>query len=260
MLKVGRSLFPDKTFPMITPSRHQQAFSIIELSVAMALVVVLAILSTMGISSVRGKARTVQCLNHVRQLANGVILYNQENRGFYPPHLGQYSTQEGRYTLIWYGHIAQYVTNWNLSIASPMGKTFYCPANKVADPNSSASYLSTSDPATCRNYSYGYNYGQLSSMAGYAAVRSTAILNPSKLVILSEIPNFQTPSDVYTFPLSGDAVKTNLKQYPGDRQISLRHGGMANFAFADGHVETHPVKEFIGSKFNIGNWVPELSK
>ena len=240
------------------PIRHSRtAFSLVELLVVIALITVLIILSGMGVGMVRGKSQATSCMHNMRQLVMGVILYNQDYRGYYPPHLGSYSTQEGYRTLVWYGHIATYVAGWDQSANSPMGRVFYCPANKLADPNSATTYISTADATAARNYSYGFNYAKLSSMAGYANVKSTAIGNKSSLVILSEIKDFQSPEDGTPFSLAGVAYQTNLKQYPGDRNLSTRHGGSSNFAFADGHIESRPTKEFINTQFDIRNWVPE---
>lgn len=63
---------------------RQTGFSIGELLVAIAVLVILLTLVLTAAQKVRGRMRTTQCVNNLRQIAVAFRLYAQENRGFLP--------------------------------------------------------------------------------------------------------------------------------------------------------------------------------
>src|SRR6185295_6365372 len=61
--------------------RVATAFTLVELLVVIAIIAVLAGLLTPALASARARTRKVGCINNVRQLAIGSLLYAQDNKG-----------------------------------------------------------------------------------------------------------------------------------------------------------------------------------
>lgn len=243
-------------FQLILKSK---AFTLIEMMLTIAIISILFALGVATVNSIRMKAHEVACLSNMREIGRGVLFYTQENDGRYPPHYGGFQTKEGGRTLVWYGHIAPYATDWDMSFYTPMASIFYCPANKIANPQSGVTYASTAEPAVRKHYSYGYNYYHLTTLKTYYPnTRSISINNLSSLVLISEIPNIEDESDSSPFPPNAiDLNEGNLAQYPAHKpELSHRHEGRSNIVFADGHAEPRYIKKFLGEEYDIYNWRP----
>lgn len=130
-----------------------------------------------------------------------------------------------------------------------------------------------SSVGVCRGGGYGMNtmFGFRNGtkgnncIPGYAKVRATAILNPSKAVMLSDTIEQKTSEgevfQVYPYYLQ----PRNGSEVPGVGGLSsnvatqhFRHNGTANVTWADGHVSPERIGEFddIGfARSNVVGWL-----
>jgi prepilin-type N-terminal cleavage/methylation domain-containing protein/prepilin-type processing-associated H-X9-DG protein len=252
----------------------QDAFTLIELLVVIAIIAILAALLLPVLASARKRAFQIACLDNVKQIGLGFIMYVGDNHdvepgsasgGTYGPHLDDWIYW--RYPAVTVNGVlmtadkSPILTCLGGSFGSTnVGHIFRCPMDRD-DTDRKGTLGAGGQGGYAYNYSYeatsynlpddtaGPNYGLTTINTGSKVFpfKSARVKRPSGKIMIAEAVARVTPGGTVDAP-PGDAkiVQTGRWQpFGGDQTtlnnyLTLRHFGRANVTFADGHAQAVP--------------------
>jgi prepilin-type N-terminal cleavage/methylation domain-containing protein/prepilin-type processing-associated H-X9-DG protein len=197
---------------MKTPFPNRRGFTLLELLVVVAIIAVLAALLVPVVGRMTERGRTTKCTNYLQQIGAAAMRYAGENEMQLPVTSHQRRTGYKSWTIT----LQPYAS----------GKLFFrCPCDEDKE----------------RPYSYAMNDFLTPNPAGAPELdvaRLSRLDRARETVLFAEAAKEYVNTDHFHF---SDYLGRPIPPEIFTKQVAAeRHGGAANYLFADAHVETIP--------------------
>ena len=202
--------------------RKRTGFTLIELLVVIAIIAILAAILFPVFARAREKARQTSCLNNIKQIALGTMMYAQDYDEVLPQS-GYWYPTHGDTMMYWYSALEPYLKNEQILI---------CPSSGDNTPGS-WNYGFVVQITGYAGGTFAFTHPDGTSIPSQSAPTALASLErPSERVFVSDAHNFNT---MVTFWYRTDSP---YSQVGGAYYwVDGRHNGGANCGFADGHAK-----------------------
>jgi prepilin-type N-terminal cleavage/methylation domain-containing protein/prepilin-type processing-associated H-X9-DG protein len=231
------------------------AFTLIELLVVIAIIAILAALLLPALARAKVRAKSIECLNDMKQIMLATKMYVDDNHGAMIPlwiEVGATNFAAWNYDantfVIQNPQYLWWPDKLRLDNLVPSQKTFNCPA--LLQPATAAHGGSISSIYTLgigMNYpEYGHIIkASANSYTVYDTASENQVTRPSQSIVFADAGYVSNPDDGYDEwvedPNTGCTyfrVPSDTADYTGDYTRSVpRHGKRVNTAFFDGHAE-----------------------
>lgn len=236
-------------------NRHRAGFTLIELLVVIAIIAILAAMLLPALARAKDRAKSISCVNNVKQIGLAAMIYAGDNHDFLPPInallYNQAWSAAGKSNW-WFILLQPYLS----SVSQTNGNTVWrCPA--VADSDIKASRTASLGVAM---QGYGPCHGNVCNYKDKGGSQKlSALRRSSQLWLYGDIGELKTIWN-NTQPTCGYWTTGDFPAYwqPGyvdpsshsAKEPALRHDGKSRcvIGFCDGHVDQWKWKDLANDK------------
>jgi prepilin-type processing-associated H-X9-DG protein len=240
--------------------RRDHAFSLIELTVSIAVIITLAAIAGASVHRAKRRAQAASCVNNLRQqgiwLAQFVGEFDQfpmasnERPDLYPNHATH-----------WAGSLRRMGGFPDVILRGDAGDVFNCPSTRFPVPEAGSSdayegYGYNADGIIGSAVNSFIGLGGMGGEKGFGRappVKPSAVVNPSEMIASGD-SFFGWRTFIIDGRYGSIGLRYGLTPRDGETSRALnRHNGRGQYLFCDGHVDSVPLtKLFFNADTQLG--------